>query len=137
MTLASWLRKLIAGKRPPAMRPSPHRGKTSGRVSTRLWLERLEDRLAPAVSWNGLAGDGNWDTPGNWVGGALPGMNDDVTIANATVTHSSGVTDQIKSLALTSTILNLSGGTLDIVNAGALTSTTSTFNLSGGTLKDA
>src|SRR5207248_2578666 len=93
---------------------------------------------------NGSAGDGNWDTPGNWVGGALPGMNDDVTIANATVTHANSVTDQIKSLTLTTATLTLSGGTLDILNSigpprvgGNLGSTNSTFNLAGGTLQDA
>ncbi len=58
----------------------------------KLWLEALEERIAPAtITWGNLAG-GNWDSPANWVGGVLPGASDDVVINNfecraLTVTH--------------------------------------------------
>src|SRR5436190_8388995 len=124
--LARWLRT----------RRSERRAHT---VRTRLMLERLEDRLAPAASWTGPVSGGNWDTAANWSGGTgaggLPGANDDVTIVNASVTHSTAVTDQIKSLGLTGATLNLSGGTLDV--ASTISTTNSTFRLSGGTLQHA
>src|SRR5262245_53102541 len=49
-----------------------------------LYLEWLEERLAPAnVTWN-AQGDGvSWSDPHNWSGNALPGSADDVFI-NAT-----------------------------------------------------
>src|SRR5262249_33933871 len=111
------------------------------------------ERTVPAATWTGPAAGGNWDTlvggvAANWTGGTgangLPGPNDDVTIANASVTHSNAVTDQLTSLTLTSATLTLSGGTLDILAnvgpprlGGNLGSTNSTFNLAGGTLQDA
>jgi hypothetical protein len=58
-----------------------------------------------AVYWTGAAGDGNWDTAGNWSINAVPGPNDAVTIDNTyeaspfTVTHSAG-TDSVYSLTV-------------------------------------
>lgn len=34
-------------------------------------------------TWTGLAGDGLWDTPGNWSGGAVPTSADDVVIGGS------------------------------------------------------
>lgn len=44
-------------------------------------IQRLEDRaLLAAVSWNGNAGDFQWNTAANWSGNVVPGAADDVTI---------------------------------------------------------
>jgi hypothetical protein len=79
---------------------------------------------------------GDWDTPGNWSGGTLPGMNDNVIIgANITVTHGMNLPDTIHSLTLGS-------GSSLVLSAGTITDST-TLNpsgagasvvLSGGTL---
>ena len=61
-------------------------------------LMPLEDRTLPAVvMWTNPAG-GDWDTPGNWSTGAVPGAADDAVIAvsGITVTHSAGATDSIR-----------------------------------------
>src|SRR5438093_9945133 len=44
------------------------------------------------VYWTGAAGDGKWNTPGNWSINDLPGPNDAVEINDPgiTVTHSTG-----------------------------------------------
>src|SRR5689334_9130479 len=71
------------------------------RGRTRLACEILEDRTVPTATWIGPA-TGLWNTAANWSGatgaGGLPGSADDVVIANANVSHSAFVTDQIKSL---------------------------------------
>jgi hypothetical protein len=36
--------------------------------------------LPPPITWNGAAGDGKWETAGNWVGGVPPGPGDVVVI---------------------------------------------------------
>src|SRR5437763_1903133 len=82
----------------------------------RLFLERLEDRTVPStVTWINPVG-GDWDTPGNWSSGTLPGSADDAVINlganNFTVTHSSGV-DAIHSLT-SQAPFNLAGGSLTI-----------------------
>src|SRR5262245_56780703 len=104
-------------------------------VGTRRIFEWLEDRrVLSAVSWDG-GGDGtSWSNRFNWSGDALPGAGDDVTInaaANVTITHASG-SDTIKSLS-SSNAINLSGGTLSVLNSAALSKN---LTLSGGTLKD-
>src|SRR5579862_5972587 len=72
----------------------------------RLFLELLENRIAPAtVIWNNPAG-GDWDTAGNWTGGTgpggLPGPSDDVVInalnAGASITHALSNTDSVNSI---------------------------------------
>ena len=90
----------------------------------------LEDRIAPAtVNWMNPAG-GDWDTPGNWSTGALPGSSDDVVInmPGITVTHQHNNSDSINSLT-SSDPLNLSGGSLAIAGNAAFSAN---LNLSGG-----
>lgn len=71
--LRLWMRNLSA---------KPNR--TPYRRRTRLFLERLENRCTPTnVSWNGGAGTLNWGDQNNWSTGAVPGINDDVTISIA------------------------------------------------------
>src|SRR6266705_2390439 len=104
MSLQSWFSKLFGSKSSSSSKK--RRTKARPTFYARLWVEPLEDRLAPAANWTGPVAGGNWDTAANWTGGTgangLPGINDDVTIANASVTHSNAVTEQIKSLSLTS-----------------------------------
>ncbi len=85
------------------------------------------------VTWTG-ATSSDWNTGSNWVGGSVPGPNDDVIIlAGGTVVLSSG-NQSIDKLTL--------GGSLQI-NAGALLAIASnsaasgTLSLAGGTLSDA
>src|SRR4051812_45603255 len=113
-------------------------------------LESLEQRIVPAlVQWVG-AQDGDWNTPENWDGGAVPGPDDDVEInvAGITVTHTDGTEDAVHSLtsqanlvmangaltgsktATVSGALDLTAGTLG--GAGDWT-VTGTFHWSGGT----
>src|SRR5262249_39694277 len=43
------------------------------RITPRLHLETLEDRLAPATfTWSGAGGNGLWSNPANWVGNSAP-----------------------------------------------------------------
>ncbi len=68
---------------------------------------------AATVAWVG--GSGDWNTPGNWSTGALPGANDDVVIdrpGDITVTHSSAA-NSVKSL-LSEEAFVLSGGSLTV-----------------------
>jgi len=108
----------------------------------RLWLEVLEDRIAPAtVTWTNLAG-GDWSKVGNWSTGALPGSSDDFVIptpnSGVFVTHSQNVADTAKSLTA-SAPFTLSGGTLTVTantNTGNF-SDGSAVRLAGGTLANA
>src|SRR5436309_3353243 len=97
------------------------RSQSSRRVRRRnacLGLLRLEDRVTPTVntvSWINPAG-GDWDTPGNWSGGQVPGANDDVVINygmnDFTVTHSGG-SDAINRLTSEASFA-ITGGTFSI-----------------------
>src|SRR5689334_13234205 len=94
-----WLRRM-AGLEVTPRRPSRF---------ARLMLETLESRTVPTATWIGGA-TGSWNSAANWsgaTGGGLPGATDDVVIANANVSHSAFVTDQIKSLTLTNATFNL------------------------------
>ncbi len=53
----------------------------SRKIAACLEVEELESRtlLAP-ITWNGDAKDFKWETPGNWDGGMVPTVNDDVEI---------------------------------------------------------
>ena len=83
------------------------------------------------MSWTGLAGDNNWDSPGNWSNNSIPGSSDDVTInIAADVVHSSGAADAVHSLT-SSEPLTISFGSLAIANPATLNST---LTMSGGTL---
>ncbi len=65
-----------------------------------------------AVNWTNPNG-GDWDTPGNWSSGTVPGPSDDaiINIAGITVTHSASVTDAVRSLTSQADV-TLSGGSL-------------------------
>ena len=103
---------------------------------TRLRLEALEDRLAPATL-NWIGGSGDWNTAANWLDATtqtnhVPVAGDDAVINVApsiTVTHSTG-THTVQSLT-TSNPFTLSGGTLSI---GATVQVNNAFTLDGGTL---
>jgi hypothetical protein len=98
-------------------------------------VERLEDRtLLAMITWGNASG-GDWNTGSNWVGGVVPGVNDDAVIPNTfgsiTVTYSSG-TSEIHSLANAET-LQISGGSFQIDAA----STANVMQQSGGTVTGA
>jgi hypothetical protein len=115
-------------------------------------IESLEARLLPStVSWINSSG-GDWDTPGNWSSGSVPGVGDDVIInqpGNILITHSSGLTDRMHSLTTSDTLSLMAGvlatptvqntGTISI-GAGSMlavdnyTQTTGATLLQGGTL---
>ena len=72
------------------------------------------------ITWVG-AGNGDWTTGADWSGGMAPGPADDVTIAvpGATVTVSKG-TQIVNSLTTTTSMLGVTGGTLEIDNYAGL-----------------
>ena len=79
-------------------------------VGLRPWLEGLEDRtLLATITWNTTAAPtgGNWDTPGNWNGGVVPGANDTAVIKGltspGTVSLESGNADSVGGLTTDST----------------------------------
>ncbi len=95
--------------------------------------EPLESRIAPAaVSWTGASG-GNWNVAGNWSGGAVPGMGDDVTInhAGATLVLIDSGAFAVNSLnVIGDDVLQMTGGSLSV----ALSSTISHLDVSNATL---
>ena len=76
---------------------------------------------AAAVTWGG--GSGNWNTPGKWSGGGVPGTADDVTISAGTVTIDSG-TNKVTSVTIT-------GGTVGFSGSSTLT-VSGAFSISDG-----
>ena len=101
---------------------------------TRVVLQPLEERiLLSTVQWSNPAG-GDWDTLGNWMGGALPGPGDNVVInalnAGASITHALNNTDAVNSVTAAAPI-RLSGGAVSV--AGVF-SDSSAITLAGGTL---
>lgn len=87
------------------------------------------------VSWINPNG-GDWNDPGNWDGGVLPGSNDEVIIdmlGTFTVSHSTGATT-VKSLT-TNHPIDVTGGTLTVT--GTLHLTNTAVPLNGGTLAQA
>jgi Bacterial Ig-like domain (group 3) len=103
---------------------------------SRLRLESLEDRLAPAtVTWMNPAG-GDWDVPGNWSTGKVPTAMDDAVIDVAmpiTITHSMALTDQVHSLLCENT-LNISAGTLGVSAPSFVTGALAGLTVTGGTV---
>jgi hypothetical protein len=82
-------------------------------------LERLEDRLAPAILWDGgVNGDGDdWKVPQNWVGDVLPGPSDDAYISPEfnsidVIISTNVVVNQVISYARTLGVFD--GGSLNI-----------------------
>jgi len=130
MRVPFWLRPLAARRnRTPARRSAP-------RPAFRPSVEELEDRSVPAtVAWINAAG-GDWNTAANWqddVGvNRLPGSSDDAVISYSgiTVTHSSGVTDTIRSLTSQANIVLL-GGSVVMDSASEIEGT---LTISGGIL---
>ncbi len=85
-----------------------------------------------AIFWKNNV-SGNWAVAANWSGGVLPGATDSVTLstlASVTITYSTGTTT-IASLTATTDVLDVTGGTLDIL-AGA--SFGQGLTISGGVL---
>jgi len=77
--------------------------------------------MAATVTWT-APGDGQWEEPGNWSSGILPGPADDVLITGSpppTVTHGSGST-AIHKLTLTG-VLRISGGALTFTGTSLIT----------------
>jgi hypothetical protein len=111
--------------------------------------------MLSSVTWVSQS-SGDWDTAGNWSGGAVPGAGDDVTInvAGISITHNQKNSDSINSLTTSDGIsfsngsltiagdanvdsdLTLSGGTLDVAGKLSVTSGAA-FTLNGGTLSNA
>lgn len=94
-------------------------------------MELLEDLTLPsAITWTNPAG-GNWMTPTNWSGGAVPGATDDaiIDIPGITVTHSQG-THAVRSITSRAAFV-MSGGTLTVAAPSVFHST---MNFFGGTL---
>jgi hypothetical protein len=85
-----------------------------------------------AVSWIGAAGDGDWDTPGNWSTGTVPTRGDAVTIdaPGATITHAAAAADGVYSLTDNAALV-LSAGSLAVF---APSSIGSSLTLAGATL---
>ncbi len=98
---------------------------------TRLYPADLS--RAATITWTGEAGDGKWETAGNWSGSAVPTASDDVTIVSTstliTVTLSSGQTADFSSLTVGGDVLQTTfvlegnigtGGNIILGNAGIL-----------------
>src|SRR5262245_48927314 len=101
-------------------------------------LELLEDRTLPSVvNWTNPNG-GDWDTPGNWSSGSVPGAADDAVInislvAGAFISHSQTISDAIHSVT-SSDPIKISAGTLTIASSSTISSS---MDLSGGTINGA
>jgi hypothetical protein len=84
----------------------------------------LEDRWLPStILWTGDAGDGLWQTAGNWAGGVVPGAADDAVIDDTSppVTVTLGPAGRVSVQSLTSS--------KDFVLAGSLTLTAGSSSL--------
>ncbi|MFN7877030.1 MAG: hypothetical protein ACK5PB_17060, partial [Pirellula sp.] len=96
----------------------------------KLSIQRLELReLLAVITWDSTKSTGFWDVPSNWIGGVLPGANDDVVIGNQIVTYRTGTTT-VKSITAGANFL-MTGGTL---TGGTISQDSGDFRLSGGTL---
>ncbi len=92
----------------------------------RLSIEGLEDRtLLSTITWNTATAPtgGDWDTPGNWVGGNVPGPSNAVVIdltGAGTVTHNTNTPDSVLSLTTnSSTTLSLGAGSIALGNGSS------------------
>ncbi len=90
----------------------------------RPWLERLEDRLAPAtVNWINPAG-GDWNLASNWDTGMVPGTTSDspdvvINQPGVTVYRNDGASYSINSLSSQAN-LSLSHGALSIAGTSVI-----------------
>ncbi len=89
------------------------------------------------ISWD-VDASGDWSTPSNWTGDAVPSSTDTVAIATSTpqtITYSTG-TDAVVSLAVADDAFAVSGGSLTVtqaaVFAGALSLLNGTLTLGNG-----
>jgi hypothetical protein len=64
---------------------------------------------AGTITWSGAAGDSNWFTAGNWLGGAIPTNSDDVLLTNGTGIILLSNSATIKSLDITNRTLCFKG----------------------------
>jgi uncharacterized repeat protein (TIGR03803 family) len=76
------------------------------------------------ATWTGMAGDGNWDTAGNWSTGSVPGVGDEAFIPSGfTVTHDhdqvQGTPDSVFSVQSQSPIA-ITAGSLTIAASSAI-----------------
>ncbi len=83
--------------------------------------ESLESRrLLSTVSWSSTTG-GNWNSPANWSGDALPQPGDDVVINQpGNIQINLNASTSINSLSITGDTLQVSGGTLSVAGATTL-----------------
>ncbi len=131
MSFRTWLRSWKPATRTRTARPR------KPAAPRRMYVESLEDRLAPAVIlWDGGPGGfgGDWHAPVNWVGDVLPGPNDEAQIGAAfsavTITAAANVTvNSVTSAGL----LRVTAGTFSVAAAASA----NRFELSGGTLAGA
>jgi hypothetical protein len=108
--------------------------------SYRPELLDLESRtLLSTIAWLRPVG-GDWDTPANWVGGRVPGGNDDAVIpfAGIRITHATTAADLVGSLTSEAAI-DISAGSLTITGASRVLSDAPSridalLSVSGGTL---
>ncbi len=103
------------------------------RPGLRPVVSLLEDRtLLSTITWASDA-SGNWDDRSMWTGDIVPGVSDIAVIdfAGITVTHESAGSDSVGSLT-SEAQLNISGGSLDIVNGSSISGS---VTMSGGTLE--
>src|SRR5262245_2040566 len=115
----------------------------------RLFLERLESRLAPAtVNWN-VDADGDWNNSANWSTGNVPGATDTAVIDRAvpvTITYAGGSSSVLSlnsnaNLVIASGSFQVTGGASEVsgtfsMGAGASLSVTgsgTTFIADGAT----
>ena len=90
----------------------------------------MEERaLLATITWDSTKASGFWDVPSNWIGGVVPGTNDDAVIGTQSVTYRTGTTT-VKSITAQKDFF-LTGGTL---TATTISQTVGTFNASGGTI---
>ena len=99
---------LAAGRRRP--RPNP------------LLIEHLEDRtVLSTITWNSaqVANGGSWDVASNWIGGVVPGPNDDavINLNSGTVNVNGALNDSVNSVTTNSGAgLTISNGGLSIAS---------------------
>ena len=99
--IASWILRTAISRPAQAQR----------RKRARPGLEQLEQReVLSAFTWAGTAGDGNWDTGTNWVGGIAP-KSGPVDITFSTTATDQTITLQSDDTGLQFSSLTVAGGT--------------------------
>ncbi len=110
------------------------------RVLSMLCIMSCLSTLAAAATWTGDAGDGLWDTAGNWSGSIIPTTGDNVSFAQTgvyTVRLGSAITVNSISVSWAQTgdkvTLDLNGQSLTVTSASVV-AMDCTLALNGGTL---